>query len=304
MTKPFFSFVIATMHREIELERCLASFLQDTADDFEIVIVDQNADDRALRIVERFRDRLRLVHLRRSVAGASSARNTGAEAAQGEWIGFPDDDATLRPDTLQQLRAHIHSGRYDLITGMTRDEAGAPSVLPWSITECDITKRHLRSTVAESTLFIRRDLFVRCKGFDPLFGPGGLFAAEEAIDLIRRIRRDHPTANMRFLPQVCLVHANSLPYQNEESLRKARSYARGRGACFARHWRFVSKRRVLSEVGRHAIGSVVLRGMRRRSRVDCLLGYIDGYRAYRKWERTAAVVSPQLSQPSMSGSWN
>ena len=289
------SLVIATVGRERELERCLSSLLHDEGQDFEIVLVDQNTDNRVERVLERLQGRLRIVHVRRSAANASSARNAGVEVAKGTWVGFPDDDACFLSDTLEKLRRHILSENYDLITGMTRDHAGRPSVQPWLKRECDITKHRLRQTVAESTLFVRRELFVRCNGFDPLFGPGGPFGAEEAIDLIRRIARDHRTARMRFLPDVCLVHENSLPYQDVESLRKAKNYARGRGACFARHWRQASKRRVFSEVSRHAIGSIVLRGLRRKSRLDCLVGYVEGFRAYRRLERSRAVETSWAS---------
>jgi glycosyltransferase involved in cell wall biosynthesis len=290
MNTPFLSLVIATVGREAELERCLSSLLHDGGQDFEVILVDQNADDRVERVLQTFHGQLRTVHVRRSVAGASSARNAGAEAAQGTWIGFPDDDACFLPDTLQHLRRHILSGSFDLITGMTRDHTGRPSVLPWVTRECDITRHRLRQTVAESTLFVRRALFAQCNGFDPLFGPGGEFGAEEAIDLVRRIARQHPGARMRFLPDVCLLHENSLAYHDHESLRKAKNYARGRGACFARHWRQASKRRVISEVSRHAIGSIVLRGLRRKSRVDCLVGYVEGYRAYRSLQRSRAGI--------------
>jgi glycosyltransferase involved in cell wall biosynthesis len=292
---PLLSLIIATVNRDSELERCFTSLLHDGGDDFEVVIVDQNCDDRVEKIVQRFGRQLRLIHVRRPIAAASSARNTGAEIAQGTWLGFPDDDAHFLPDTLSQLRHHAQTEAYDLISGMTRDHAGQPSVLPWITQQCDITKHLLRRTIAESTLFVRRELFLGCNGFDPLFGPGGEFGAEEAIDLVRRIRATHPEARMRFIPEVCLIHANSLPYHDHESLRKAKSYARGRGACFARHWRCVSKRRVLSEVSRHAVGSIVLRGLRRKSRVDCLLGYLEGFQAYRRLER---------SHPSVAESWS
>jgi GT2 family glycosyltransferase len=299
MRVPFLSLVIATVNREFELERCLASLVQDGNKGLEIIIVDQNVDDRVRRIMERYEQQLEIVHMRRSIIGASSARNAGAGIARGAWVGFPDDDAYFLPDTLRQFQHHAQAGEYDLISGMTRDDSGEPSVLPWFTRECDITKRLLRRTVAESTLFIRRALFAQCDGFDPLFGPGGEFCAEEAIDLVRRIRRDHPEARMRFFPAVCLVHANSVPYQNQKSLMKAKSYARGRGACFARHWRCVSKRRVLSEISRHAVGSLVLRGLRRRSRVDCLVGYVEGFRAYRRLQRwhTVAAISSTNTLP-------
>lgn len=303
--KPLLSLILATLHREAELERCLTSLCSDGHDDFEVLIVDQNTGDSAQQIAARFQHRLRIIYLHQVTPAASSARNLGAEHASGEWIGFPDDDVQFLPGTLHALRRHIHSGTCDVISGMTCDESGKSSVVPWRRVETAMTRRHLRSTVAESTLFIRRDLFLRNNGFDVLFGPGGLFGAEEAIDLIRRIQKTLPVQRMRFFPDICLIHANSVPYATEAALQKSRSYARARGACFARHWRSASSRRVLSEVSRHAIGSIVLGGLRRRSRIDCLLGYVEGFRAYRALQResTQPALSMRNSIKSTSVSW-
>jgi glycosyltransferase involved in cell wall biosynthesis len=292
--KLLFSLVLATVHREAELERCLASLCLDGHDDFEVFIVDQNTGNGVQPIAARFQDRLRIIYLHQAIPAASSARNFGAEHASGEWIGFPDDDVQFLPGTLLALRRHIHSGACDVISGMTCDESGKPSVASWRRVETPMTRRHLRSTVAESTLFLRRDLFLRNNGFDVLFGPGGPFGAEEAIDLVRRLQQTVPVHRMRFFPDICLIHANSIPYENQAALQKSRSYARARGACFARHWRSASRRRLLSEVSRHAIGSLVLRGLRRRSRIDCLRGYVEGFRAYREMLRKDSVPARSL----------
>ena len=295
---PVLSLVIATLDRVAQLERCLASLPQH-CDGIEVVVVDQSATHSAWDVVQRFHGKLQISYQYQKVPAASSARNLGVAYARGEWVGFPDDDAYFCEDTIAALRDKIESNRWDVVSGMTCDEAGAPTVVSWRRQSTRITRRSLRDTVAESTLFLRRSIFLECGGFDPFFGPGGSFGAEEAIDLLRRMQLRQPGLRMQYFPQIRLVHADSSPYGDADALRKAHCYARARGACFARHWKQASKRRITSEVCRHVIGSLVFRGLRRQSRIDCLRGYVAGFREYRRMHGTA-LPHPQLGLKVMA----
>jgi glycosyltransferase involved in cell wall biosynthesis len=216
---------------------------------------------------------------------ATDARNAGAARARGQWLGFPDDDCRFLPETLERIATHVAGDAVDVLTGMTRDQEGKPSVLPWHPSEATITRDTLRRSVAESTLYLRREIFFGVGGFDPAFGPGSLFAAEEGVDLVRRIWKAMPAVRMKYCPEICFVHRDGSSYGNESSLRKIHAYSRARGACFARHWQNASPKRVVNDVGRHVVGSLIFRGPRRRSRILSLVGYVEGFLAYRKWER-------------------
>src|ERR1039457_7675625 len=95
------SLIVATVNRVNELERLLDSLDSQTYKDFEIIVVDQNPDDRLVSIFQRHQS-LSIHHLR-SARGLSRARNVGLPDAKGEIIGFPDDDCWYP----QQLLAHI-----------------------------------------------------------------------------------------------------------------------------------------------------------------------------------------------------
>lgn len=295
---PVLSLVIATLDRVAQLERCLASLPQ-RCEAIEVVVVDQSAAHAAWDVVQRFHSKLQISYQYQKVPAASSARNLGVAYSRGEWVGFPDDDAYFCEDTIAALRDEIESNRWDVVSGMTCDEAGAPTVVSWHKQATPITRRSLRDTVAESTLFLRRSVFLECGGFDHIFGPGGSFGAEEAIDLLRRMLLQQPRLRMQYFPRIRLVHADSPPYGDADALRKAHRYARARGACFARHWKQASKRRITSEVCRHVVGSVVFRGLRRQSRIDCLRGYVEGFCEYRRMH-VAAQPHPQLGLKAMA----
>jgi len=284
---PVFSFVIATYGRSDQIRRCLSSIAVEKECDFEVIVVDQNADDRVEQVVLDFSGTFPLSHLRQAVPGGSAARNFGAVHAIGKWIGFPDDDCCFLPDTFKTLRSLIRQHGVDLFTGMTVDEEGRPSVLRWQEKEGTINERCIYSTFAESTLYLRREIFWSVGGFDTLFGPGSPFLAAEGKDLVYRLwRRTGSKVRMRFYPTLRFFHADPRTHWDAERVKKARNYGVGRGACVARHWQSISSlQRALVDVPKHLLGSLVLRGDRRRSHYMTLFGYVEGFLKYHSTKR-------------------
>jgi glycosyltransferase involved in cell wall biosynthesis len=282
---PLVSLIVATVDRVVELRQCLESLRTCNFRAFEVIIADQNEDLLIRQVVESMESCFPLVWLRMDHRNATDARNAGAARSRGRWLGFPDDDCRFLPDTLERIRTQVLEDGIDVLTGMTRDHEGRPSVLPWHTSEARITRDVLRRSVAESTLYLRREIFFAVGGFDPAFGPGSLFGAEEGVDLVRRIWRAMPEVRMKYYPEICFVHHNGSPHVDDRALRKIQVYARARGACFARHWQSASPKRVLNDIGRHIAGSLIFRGLRRRSRIIALVGYVEGFIAYRQWER-------------------
>src|ERR1700749_1024458 len=95
------SLIVASLHRTAELERLLASLETQSFRDFEVIVIDQNPDQRLADVLGKH-PVLNLSHLR-CPPGASRARNMGIKAAQGEIIGFPDDDCWYSTDLLQTV---------------------------------------------------------------------------------------------------------------------------------------------------------------------------------------------------------
>lgn len=104
--------VITTYKRPPEiLERAIKSVLSQTCADLELIVVDDSPADFPLRpavreTVEEYTDRnVRYIPHEKNM-GACAARNTGLEAARGDFIGFLDDDDEWLPEKLEkQLHA-------------------------------------------------------------------------------------------------------------------------------------------------------------------------------------------------------
>lgn len=87
------SLVLATVDRVDAPMVLVESLAGQVERRFELIVVDQNPDERLGPVIARARAAgIEVLHLRQAVPNLALARNTGIEAARGEWIGFPDDD--------------------------------------------------------------------------------------------------------------------------------------------------------------------------------------------------------------------
>jgi len=109
MSRPFFTVVITTYNREQIVRRAVDSCLEQTFEDFEVVVVDDASSDDTVAAIEAYEDpRVRVVAHERN-RGINPARHTGAAAAQGEWVVVVDSDWELLPDALERLHGAIEA---------------------------------------------------------------------------------------------------------------------------------------------------------------------------------------------------
>jgi glycosyltransferase involved in cell wall biosynthesis len=103
MATPFFSIVITVYNRPAEVSRCVQNCLSQSFVDFEVIVVDDGSTDDTVRVLGRFDDpRLKVIQ-HSSNRGTGTARNTGDEAARGEWVIRLDSDHALLPGALDSL---------------------------------------------------------------------------------------------------------------------------------------------------------------------------------------------------------
>jgi len=114
--KPKISVIIPTYNRPHLLRRAIESVLNQTFDDFEVLIIDGARSKETKDIVESYGDgRLRYIPQRGK--GIANARNLGVKRARGEFIAFLDDDDRWKENKLEiQLKTFEKlSDKYCLI---------------------------------------------------------------------------------------------------------------------------------------------------------------------------------------------
>ena len=90
---PQISIIMPVYNVEKYLEKSLATLLEQTFRDFELICVDDGSTDRSKIILESYKSKFRsMIILSQKNKGAGAARNTGMKKASGEYIFFMDAD--------------------------------------------------------------------------------------------------------------------------------------------------------------------------------------------------------------------
>jgi glycosyltransferase involved in cell wall biosynthesis len=97
------SVVLPTYNRGYIIRDALASALQQSYTNFEILVIDDGSSDNTKEVVQEFgRDKVQYIKHDWN-RGCSAAYNTGIAAAKGELIAFLDSDDVWSPDYLEKL---------------------------------------------------------------------------------------------------------------------------------------------------------------------------------------------------------
>jgi len=112
LERPIVSVIIPTYNRAHLVGRAIRSVLNQTYQDFEIIVVDDGSTDNTEEVVKSFNDpRIRYIRHEKN-RGGSAARNTGIRAARGEYIAFLDSDDEWLPKKLEkQLQKFSQVGK-------------------------------------------------------------------------------------------------------------------------------------------------------------------------------------------------
>jgi glycosyltransferase involved in cell wall biosynthesis len=183
---PRFSLVTATKGRTSELAHLIASLDEQAIGDYELIVVDQNEDERLAPVIERSLRKEKIRRLRSS-PGISRARNLGLSLAKGEIIGFPDDDCWYPLETLKNVSDWFNSNpKYDILCVTSRDSNGERSGNRWHKSSCDLTPLNVFRTSVSYCCFLRSTQRTRQIQFDQELGLGGStpYRASEDTDFI------------------------------------------------------------------------------------------------------------------------
>ena len=103
LRRPTVSVIIPTYNRAHLLERSIQSVLDQTYQDFELIVVDDGSTDNTEEIVARFGDdRIRYIRRNQSSGSPAAPTNTGIKAARGEYIAIQDSDDEWLPGKLEK----------------------------------------------------------------------------------------------------------------------------------------------------------------------------------------------------------
>ncbi|MCB8882089.1 glycosyltransferase family 2 protein [Acidisoma cellulosilytica] len=187
-----FSLIMVTGGRTTEVAEFMESLAAQSFQDFELIIVQQNADDRLARIIAAFAGRFPLQVIRSLPRQINHSRNVGTAQAQGEILAFPDDDCLYPPDLLCQVDEMFNTAGsvgIDILSGIAVTPDGKLGSGRWHKQAGPISLKTVWTSAIEFNLFIRRTVYEEIGGFDKGMGLGTPFASGDAQDLILLARR-------------------------------------------------------------------------------------------------------------------
>jgi glycosyltransferase involved in cell wall biosynthesis len=158
-SRPLVGVVIPMYDSEAYVGQAIESVLGQTHQAIDLIVVDDGSTDRSRAVAQRYEPRVRIVP--RPHGGISAARNTGIDAAEGDYLAFLDADDLWEPQKLElQLGAFEREPCPDLVFGRMRQ---------------------FKSPDLDDTAAAR----IRCPaGLQRGYLPSGLLAAREAFERV------------------------------------------------------------------------------------------------------------------------
>lgn len=225
-----YSFVIATYGEGNYLRDLMESLSAQTFRDYEIIVVDQNEHERVKLLCNNY-EKIKYIYTRNR--GLSLARNIGIGKASSEYIVFPDDDASLPSDFLENanniIQKHPDMSIFSGIV-LTLEENKPFSRYMDSVSE-EITYRNYAKFMS-TTMIIHHQVFSKLKGFDEEMGVGAPWGGSEETELLLRafeagFRAYYTETIIAYHPK---ANYNAMAWG--QVFRKGFSYGLGRGALF------------------------------------------------------------------------
>lgn len=230
------SLVLATVNRTVELKRFLEHLKRQSYQDIELIIIDQNLDNRLLDILEAYQALWNIRHIRTDKPGVSHARNIGIRNLSGEIVAFPDDDCWYTEGLLGKVIDIFHEhADWDGISGSMHDDEGRPGPGNFAVAPGYINKYNVWRRVNTNTVFLRRAVIESAGGFDEMLGPGTVtrWAASEDTDYILQIlKKNH---RLYYCPDLKIGHRNPVSSYDLAAVNRGFIYGCGMGRVMEKH---------------------------------------------------------------------
>lgn len=223
-----FSLVLSTLGRYQEVELFLKSLIDQDYKNYELIVVDQNDNDKIKKICEKYRDEIEIKYIHCKEKGLSLGRNIGLKYVSGEIVAFPDDDCEYSFNLLSQINKRFNENVVDIITFKSIDKLSRnDSNSKWKKENQKITVKNFSNTAISYTIFIKYKNIIDIK-FDEKLGVGATFGSSEESDLLLSlISKGYQGV---YFSDLYAFH----PIKLEESSRIC-NYALGTGALMKKH---------------------------------------------------------------------
>jgi glycosyltransferase involved in cell wall biosynthesis len=225
--QPLISVIVATYKHDDMLLRALNSLASQTYKNFEIIVVDDNANEeynsRVNDVITRFRlenENIKLNYIvNKTNLGSAKTRNVGIDASNGEYITFLDDDDLYLPENLEKqvenmLKTGADYGLTDIILYYDDESLCEQRIRNYikSYKKEDLIRYHLRYHLSGTdTLIFKKDYLEKIGKF------GNIDFGDEFLLMLKAIEND---GKFTYLPGCYIrayIHRGEVGLSNGES---------------------------------------------------------------------------------------
>lgn len=217
------SLVLATWGRDKELISLLDSLSVQTMKNFELIVVDQNIDQRVSRIVDKYSHLLKIIYIKSTQKGLSYNRNVGLKHCRGEIIGFPDDDCYYEYDVLEKVSSFFQLNSESAFVAIKAVDPETNKVYKYKKNPV-IYRKDILNACISFNMFFRN---MRDVSFDERLGVGTYYSSGEETDYCYSFLKKGETGF--FIKDTAVYHLLKNDYNN---LERVYSYGLGFGALF------------------------------------------------------------------------
>lgn len=112
------SVIIPVYNGEKYIEKTLDSLVEQTVEDFEVIIIDDGSDDKTGEIIKKYCDEyVDFFYINQPHSGVYAARNAGIKKARGEYILFLDCGDMLTFESIEKLLEKGEADSLDIVLG-------------------------------------------------------------------------------------------------------------------------------------------------------------------------------------------
>lgn len=187
------SVLLPTYNAAPAVEDAIESILDQTYDDFELLVVDDGSTDDTIDIVRSFDDSRIRLHRRDEDDGLAAALNFGIEKSEGKYVARQDADDVSRPTRLATQVDYLEmSPSVDLVG------TGAKIVGPsgGSRGKRNVLQEVEKSNLEEKNHFIHGSIVTRRSALEAVDGYDTNFEYTEDYDLWMRMVEDYELHNI------------------------------------------------------------------------------------------------------------
>ncbi len=226
-----FSLILCTVNRDQVVREYFESLVrQKDPPSFEVILIDQNRDDRLLPIIADFE---KLFPIRRytSTPGLSHARNLALNYAVGEIIAFPDDDCTYPETLLKSVSDYLSAEHIDGVSTLVTDQHGRLSVGFMHRSSRRISCSNVWSCGVSISIFIKRQAVGDIRFDESLgVGSGTVYGSGEETDFLLNLLKERKLLD--FCPDIVVNHPL---FFGPWTVKRGYSYGSGMGRVLRKH---------------------------------------------------------------------